>query len=89
MVKIVRLHDLQDRLRAILSDRPQLAEHFEQALVHQDDAALATAFETLRETPNDVRLAVESAILDWLFGADRIPLDDPFRDYPEVSTTMH
>ena len=89
MVKIIRLHNLQDRLRSILADRPHLAERFEQALVHHDDAALATAFETLRETPTDVRLAVESAILDWLFGSDRQPLDDPFADYPEVSSLLH
>lgn len=89
MVKIVRLRHLQDRLRAILADRPHVAAHFEQALVHQDDAALATAFETLRESPNDVRLEVESAILDWLFGSDRAPLDDPFEGHPEVSSQIH
>jgi hypothetical protein len=89
MVKIVTLATLQDRLRAILADRPQLAASFEQALADQDEAALATAFETLYGSPNEVRLAVESAILDWLFGEERAPIDDIMAGHPNPSDTLH
>ncbi|MFW5678809.1 MAG: hypothetical protein ACOCYE_03435 [Pseudomonadota bacterium] len=89
MVKIVRLNSLQERLRSILSDRPHLADSFERALCEQDEQALASAFETLRASPNDVRLAVESAILDWLFGTERLPAHDRFAEHAEVSGTVH
>jgi hypothetical protein len=89
MVKIVRLNNLQERLRSILSDRPLLADSFERALSEQDEQALASAFETLRTSPNDVRLAVEGAILDWLFGSERLMANDRFTDHPDVSSTVH
>ncbi|TVQ34902.1 MAG: hypothetical protein EA356_08995 [Geminicoccaceae bacterium] len=89
MVKIVRLHNLQRRLRSILDDKPQLAISFERALADQDEEALAQAFEILRSSPNDVRLAVEGAILDWLFGSERVIADDDFREQPTPSATVH
>lgn len=90
MMKIAKLNELQSRLYALLGDRPDLAAAFAHALSEQDEALLASAFEGLREAPNDLRLAVEAAILDWLFGdLGRATEPDPFAGYPEVSSLVH
>lgn len=89
MPKIVRLQQLQAQLHAVLEAQPELARAFEQALVEQDEQALAAAFDVLRAAPNDQRLAVEAAILEWLFGGEAGVPADPFAGYPEVSTEVH
>jgi hypothetical protein len=94
MVKIVKLQQLRAQLQALLVDRPNLAADFAEALGEQDEQALARAFEGLRNAPNDLRLAVEAVILDWLFGG--VPIGegktaaaDPFADHAEVSSLIH
>ena len=89
MVKVVKLQRLQYRLHTLLAERPGLAAAFERALVDEDEQALAGAFEALHSAPNDLRLEVERAILDWLFGGEAVDAADGFAGYADVSSLLH
>jgi hypothetical protein len=69
MVKLRRLAELNRRLSVSLVEAPGLAAAFEQALRTHDEQALGDAFERLHTGPEEVRREVESAIIEWLFGA--------------------
>ena len=70
MLKLARLETLRERLAAALSQQPELARAFADALTRHDEQALGAAFEALHAGPRETREQVEALIIDWLFGDD-------------------
>lgn len=70
-VHVISVETLRDRLKKTLEGEALLYQRFEQALVNKDEDALASAMQTLRLYPDDLRHQVEETMLSWLFDQDQ------------------